>query len=81
MAQTISGELAFNPEFQHFNIIKDEEIIGKIQFGDEFEVEQDGEWKKTRIEIGSNDDGELVFKLKDTPFCGDIEGLNVRIEI
>lgn len=53
-------------------------FIDFLDFGDEFEVEQDGQWVKTKLEILNNEAGELIFSLKGTRYNGNIDGVKVR---
>lgn len=76
----VTGSLLFNEQEGHFCIAdeENEEILGDIQFGDNFQVLIDGVWIDTALEIGNNDMGELVFKLRNTKL-EHLQGLTVRM--
>ena len=52
--------------------------VTSLEFGDTFEVKTDDGWIKTGIEITSGDDGNLLFKLKNTNYAGILDGIEVR---
>ena len=80
MAEKITGILTFDINSGTFWITcEDESPLTKIQFGDSFEVKVGEDWIPTKIEIGSDSEGALIFKLKDTPYEGMLDGLDVRM--
>lgn len=52
--------------------------ITSLEFGDIFEVKTGGGWIKSGIEITSTNDGQLLFKLKNTDYSGILDGIEVR---
>lgn len=74
----VEGVLVFDEYTAKFWIIKDDVGLKSLDFGDKFEVKVDDIWVDTCIEIGSNDDGELIFKLKNTPYQGNMDGVSAR---
>lgn len=50
----------------------------QLEFGDTFEVNVDGEWVETGLEITGDGGGNLLFKLKGTDYAGILDGLEVR---
>lgn len=75
------GTLKFNEYDGKFSIVNEEEekFFCNVEFNSEFEVLVDGNWVPTALEIGNNDMGELVFKLRGTKFSGVLDGLDVRM--
>ncbi len=74
------GKLGFDVSCGAFCIVENETFAQiPLNFGDEFEVKVDENWVKTAIEITNNDKGELIFKLKNTPYSGDLTELDVRM--
>jgi len=73
------GELAFDETTGKFWIVKEEMGLKSIDFGDSFEVKVDDNWVRTSIEIANNEDGDLIFKLKNTPYQGIVDGVEARI--
>lgn len=80
MEQVTEGTLEFDESEGKFVIANEEHniIIKNLEFGDEFEVLVDGNWVKTALEIGSNDKGEMIFKLRGTPYVEFITGIAAR---
>lgn len=81
--ETITGQLTFDINSGKFWITEAEEgaPLTSLEFGDAFEVFCDGKWVETGIEITNDDEGNLLFKLKNTNFAGILDGLEVRQEI
>ena len=75
----VTGDLLFSEESGKFWIANEENQMTELEFGDEFEVKVGETWVKTALEIGSNEQGELIFKLKNTPYSGAINGVSARI--
>ena len=38
----------------------------------------DGEWVKTSLAIDSDENGGLIFRLTNTPYSGNIDGIDAR---
>ncbi len=74
------GILVFNQFEGKFALAEDDQSLpfDTIEFGDTFEVKYHDEWIKTNIEISSDDNGQLVFKLKGIDYKGDISGFDAR---
>ena len=74
------GTLEFDESEGKFVIANEEEnsIIKNLEFGDTFEVLVDGNWVQTALEIGSNEKGEMIFKLRGTPYVEFITGIPAR---
>ena len=73
------GVLTFDINSGSFWITKDGLPLTQLAFGDPFEVKnQAGEWISSGIEISSDAEGNLLFKLKDTNFEGILDGIEVR---
>ncbi|QOS40720.1 hypothetical protein DYE49_09770 [Treponema rectale] len=79
MADKIEGFLTFDINSGSFWITKEGAPLTQINFGDTFEVKVDDKWIETGIEITSDDEGALLFKLKNTAFSGILDDLEVRI--
>ncbi|MCQ2576259.1 MAG: DUF5348 domain-containing protein [Treponema sp.] len=75
------GTLKFSESEGKFYITNEDtqQVISGLDFGDNFEALVDGQWVPTALEIGSADNGDLIFKLKNTKYAGFIEGVTVRI--
>ncbi len=80
MEQITEGTLEFDESEGKFVIANEEHniIIKNLEFGDEFEVQVEGNWVETALEIGSNDKGEMIFKLRGTPYKEFITGIAAR---
>ena len=78
MEEKTTGELVFDIGTGTFWITADGVAKDQLQFGDTFEVNVDGAWVETGIEISSDAAGNLVFKLKNTNYAGILDGLEVR---
>ncbi len=78
--EKFEGVLVFDANFGRFAIAKEDDgdPIVPIEFSDSFEVKVNGEWVETGFEIRKDDEGNLIFKLKNTDFSGTIDGLDVR---
>ena len=76
----IEGTLEFDESEGKFVIANEEKntIIKNLEFGDTFEVQVEGKWVETGLEIGSNDKGEMIFKLRGTPYKEFITGIAAR---
>lgn len=77
----IDGELTFNDSVGKFCIVdhEKEQYLETLEFGAKFQVLENDDWIDTEISIGSNEKGELVFKLKNTSFEGSLEGIRARM--
>lgn len=75
-----TGTLEFDESTGKFVIAneKSNSILKNLEFGDEFEVLVEEEWVKTSLVIGSNDKGEMIFNLKNTPYKEFITGIEAR---
>lgn len=77
---TIQGKLTFDIGKGEFWICGTEgEPLTSIDFGAEFEVLENGEWKKTALQIDNDGNGELVFQLRGTSYKGILDDLEVRM--
>lgn len=72
------GELVFDIGTGTFWITRGDVATDQIQFGDEFEVRTDGGWARTKIEITDDGAGNLLFKLRGTPYEGILDGIPAR---
>lgn len=80
MTEKISGELTFDVNSGSFWITQNEAPVTQLGFGDSFEVkDQNGNWVQSAIEISSDAENNLVFKLKNTNYEGILDGTEVRI--
>ncbi len=81
MEYKYQGTLKFNEYDGKFSIVNEEEerFISNIEFNTAFEVMYNGNWVQTQIEIGNNENGELIFKLKGTEYSGNLDGIQVRM--
>lgn len=52
--------------------------VTSLEFGDTFEVKRGDEWVQSGIEITNSEDGNLLFKLKNTNYTGILDGIEVR---
>ncbi len=76
------GQLTFDVNSGKFWITNPEDFspLASLEFGDEFEVAlPSGEWVKTNLVIGNNEQGDLIFKLKNTPYEGQLDGIQARV--
>lgn len=80
MADVKEGTLEFDESEGKFVIANEEHnvIIKNLEFGDTFEVKVEDKWVETALEIGSNDKGEMIFKLRGTPYVEFITGIAAR---
>ena len=64
------GTLEFDESTGKFVIANEEEntIVKSLEFGDSFEVLVDDKWVETSLLIDSNEKGEMIFSLKNTPY-------------
>lgn len=76
--EKFEGKLTFDVPSGMFWITKNNFNGVQLQFGDSFEVKVDGNWVETALDISSAQNGDLIFKLRNTPFEGEIEGLEAR---
>lgn len=76
----IQGTIKFSENEAKFCIVDEEKMqfLDFLDFGDEFEVNVDGKWIPTKLEIINNEAGELIFSLKGTPFNGNLDGIEIR---
>lgn len=74
------GTLEFSEQDAKFCIANEDlnSIITMLEFGDTFEVKVEDKWVETCLEIGQNDKGEMIFKLKNTPYVEFITGIPAR---
>lgn len=74
------GQLTFDINSGKFWITDPEDTspITSLEFSDTFEVKVEDEWVETSIQISNDDNGNLVFKLKNTNYSGFLDGLEVR---
>lgn len=74
------GTIKFSETEGKFCIVDEVNInfLEFLEFGDEFEVKSGDEWVHTKLEIITNEAGELIFSLKGTPFNGNIDGVQIR---
>ncbi len=76
--EKFEGQLIFDVQSGLFWIAKSPANGIQLKFGDTFEVKTEDGWIETSLEITSDDSGNLVFKLKNTSYQGDLEGLEAR---
>lgn len=76
----VEGTLKFSETEGKFYITNEqtEDVLGSIEFNDTFQAFENGNWIDTTLQIGSADNGELIFKLKDTGYAGNLDGVTVR---
>ena len=74
------GTIKFSENEAKFCIVdeENEKFLEFLEFGDEFEVKVDGEYVHTKLEIINNEAGELIFSLKNTPYNGNLDGVEIR---
>lgn len=77
---SLEGTLRFSENEGKFYIVKieEEKILCSVEFSDSFQVQVDGNWVDTNLEIGSDDNGDLIFKLKNTNYKGNLDGVPAR---
>ena len=68
------GTLEFDESNGKF-VIANEEANSIVRT---FEVQVEGKWVQTALEIGSNEKGEMIFKLRGTPYVEFITGIAAR---
>ena len=79
--EKIEGFLTFDINSGKFWITEPEEgaPLTSLEFGDKFEVKDgNGNWIESGIEISQDEQGALVFKLKNTNYQGILDGIEVR---
>ncbi len=67
-----SGKFWITSELEHVP-------LASLEFGDKFEVKVDDEWVPTELQIVNDNEGNLVFKLKNTEYAGILDDLEVRV--
>ena len=74
------GTLEFDESTGKFVIANEEEntIVKSLEFGDSFEVLVDDKWVETSLLIDSNEKGEMIFLLKNTPYKEFITGIPAK---
>ena len=74
------GTLEFDESTGKFVIANEEEntIVKSLEFGDSFEVLVDNKWVETSLLIDSNEKGEMIFSLKNTPYKKFITGIPAK---
>ncbi len=74
------GTLEFDESTGKFVIANEEEntIVKSLEFGDSFEVLVDDKWVETSLVIDSNEKGEMIFSLKNTPYKEFITGIPAK---
>ncbi len=77
-SEKFEGRLTFDVPQGMFWIAKNNSNGIQLQFGDTFEVKVDDAWVETALDIASDQNGDLIFKLRNTPYEGEIEGLEAR---
>ena len=74
------GVLTFDINSGSFWITNDGVPVTQLAFGDSFEVKnQEGKWVSSGIEISSDAEGNLLFKLKNTNFEVILDGIEARV--
>ena len=76
--EKFEGRLSFDVPQGMFWITKNNYNGVQLQFGDNFEVKVDDVWVQTALDISNDQNGDLIFKLRNTPYEGEIEGLEAR---
>lgn len=76
--EKFEGKLTFDVQQGIFWIAQNDYYGVQLKFGDTFEVKVEDQWVETSMEIGSGESGELIFKLKNTPYWGQLDGLEAR---
>lgn len=79
MKEKIEGLLTFDINSGSFWITKEGAPLTQINFSDTFEVKVGEQWVETGIEITNDEEGALIFKLKNTSYAGILDELEVRI--
>lgn len=76
----VEGTIKFSEKEAKFCIVDEEKeaFIEFLEFGDEFDVKVDNNWVHTKLMIITNEAGELIFSLKDTPYNGNLDGVEIR---
>lgn len=76
----VQGTIKFSENEAKFCIVDEDNMkfLDFLEFGDEFEVNVDGKWVRTKLEIITNEAEELVFSLKGTPYNGVLDGVEIR---
>ena len=74
----IEGKLIFDEQSGMFWVAQNANYGAQLKFGDEFEVKVDGEWVKTSLAIDSDENGGLIIRLTNTPYSGNIDGIDAR---
>ncbi len=76
----VHGTIKFSENESKFCIVDEENMkfIDFLEFGDEFEVLCEDKWVPTKLEIITNEAGELIFSLKGTSYNGILDGVEVR---
>ncbi len=76
-----TGFLVFDVNFGKFGIAESQwgSTFDIIEFGATFEVKVDDKWVETCLEITSDSEHNLLFKLKGTDMAGDLNGLEIRV--
>ncbi len=74
----IEGNLIFDEASGLFWIAQNANYGAQLKFGDEFEVKVQDQWVKTSLAIDSDENGGLIFRLVNTPYSGNIDGIEAR---
>ncbi len=74
----IEGNLIFDEVSGLFWIAQNANYGAQLKFGDQFEVKVQDQWVKTSLAIDSDENGGLIFRLVNTPYCGNIDGIKAR---
>lgn len=72
----ITGRLGYNPKTQRYGLLVADlwEHTG-LHCGERLEIEVNGVWLKTRMEINP----KRQWYLTDTPYCGNLENIQARV--
>ncbi len=75
-----TGQLTFDINSGKFWITDPEDgsPVTSLEFGDTFEVNAEGKWIESGLEITNDESGNLLFKLKNTNYTGILDGIEVR---
>jgi len=73
------GELTFDAGSGQFYLMMEDKSYFQVGFGATFEVDVDGTWVESGLEIATGDEGDLVFKLKNTEYKGFLDGIKIRM--
>lgn len=77
--EKITGQLTFDINSGKFWITDEEQApLVSLDFGDTFEVKVDDNWIETGLEIINDNEGNLLFKLKNTNYSGFLDGIEAR---